>query len=159
MKHRPGHRGGIGQDHVRSRIHDLSCELRDRFSSRCKPAMLEPDVLAFRPPELEKPFAERRNPSRSFRVVFCVWHHHADAAHLVRLLRGCFERPPSSRAADELDELPSSYSITSSARAMTVAGISRPSAFAVFRLMANSKVTGCAMGRSPGLVPLRILSV
>src|SRR5215469_16163701 len=53
-------------------------------------------------------------------------------------------------------DIPSPHSITSSARAMIVAGISRPMAFAVFRLITNSKVTDCAMGRSPGLVPRRI---
>jgi hypothetical protein len=51
------------------------------------------------------------------------------------------------------------HSITSSARAMTDAGISRPIAFAVFRLITNSNVTGCAMGRFSGLLPRRILSV
>src|SRR6516164_571284 len=51
------------------------------------------------------------------------------------------------------------HSITSSARASTVVGISRPIALAVFRLMTNSNVTGCAIGRSSGLVPRRILSV
>jgi hypothetical protein len=62
-------------------------------------------------------------------------------------------------ATDERVEVPPPHSITSSARAITVAGISRPIAFAVFKLMTNSNVTGCAMGRSSGLVPRKILSV
>ena len=35
------------------------------------------------------------------------------------------------------------YSITSSARASSVGGISRPSALAVLRLMTNSNLVGC----------------
>ena len=50
------------------------------------------------------------------------------------------------------------YSITSSARARSVAGISRPSAFAVLRLMTNSYLVGAWTGRSAGLSPLRMRS-
>src|SRR5262249_32706071 len=50
------------------------------------------------------------------------------------------------------------YSITSSARASRVGGTSRPSALAVFRLIANSYLVGCSTGRSAGFAPLRILS-
>ena len=39
-----------------------------------------------------------------------------------------------------------------------VGGISRPSAFAVLRLITSSKRVGCCTGRSAGLVPLMILS-
>ena len=76
-----------------------------------------------------------------------------------RLLRARREWPCGRSAGEKRNELAPSHSITSSARAMTDAGISRPIAFAVFRLIANSNVTGCAMGRSPGLVPRKILSV
>jgi hypothetical protein len=50
------------------------------------------------------------------------------------------------------------YSITASARAMSIGGTSRPSALALRRLMINSKCVGCSTGRSEGLLPLRILS-
>src|SRR5947207_15453070 len=49
------------------------------------------------------------------------------------------------------------YSITSSARARIDGGTMTPSAFAVLRLMTNSKMVGCMTGRSAGLAPLRIL--
>src|SRR5262245_5678306 len=49
------------------------------------------------------------------------------------------------------------HSITSSARASTVGGISRPSAFAVLRLMISSNLVGCSIGRSAGLAPFKIL--
>ena len=48
------------------------------------------------------------------------------------------------------------YSITSSALPSRVAGNSRPSDFAVLRLITNSNLVGCRTGRSAGLAPLRI---
>jgi hypothetical protein len=57
----------------------------------------------------------------------------------------------------DLSEPVSAYSITSSARARSVCGTVRPSAFAVLRLITSSNVVGCWTGRSAGLEPLRIL--
>jgi len=51
------------------------------------------------------------------------------------------------------------YSMTSSARASSVGGISRPSALAVLRLMTNWYLEACSTGRSAGLAPLRIFSM
>jgi hypothetical protein len=51
-----------------------------------------------------------------------------------------------------------SYSITSSARASSVGGISRPSALAALRLKIVVNLVACSTGMSPGLAPLRILS-
>src|SRR5262249_48138719 len=53
---------------------------------------------------------------------------------------------------------PSHHSITSLARASTVVGTSRPSAFAALRLMTNSYLVGACTGRSPGFSPLRMRS-
>src|SRR5262249_12281632 len=50
------------------------------------------------------------------------------------------------------------YSITSSARASSVGGISRPSAFAVLRLITSSYLVGACTGRSAGFSPLRMRS-
>jgi hypothetical protein len=50
------------------------------------------------------------------------------------------------------------HSITSSARASSVGGTSRPSALAVLRLITSSYFEACSTGRSAGLAPLRILS-
>ena len=50
------------------------------------------------------------------------------------------------------------YSITSSARAHSVGGMSRPIAFAVMRFTARSNLVGCSTGMSAGLVPRKILS-
>ena len=48
------------------------------------------------------------------------------------------------------------YSMTSSARALTVGGNSKPSSFADFRFITNSNFVGTTTGRSAGLAPLRI---
>src|SRR5215470_5022857 len=55
--------------------------------------------------------------------------------HGNRLLRACHERPRGRRSADQRDELAAfqAHSITSSARASTEAGRSRPSAFATVK--------------------------
>src|SRR5262249_7880229 len=75
------------------------------------------------------------------------------------LLRARRERPRCCRAAEQRDELPPPHSITSSARASSLSGIWRPSAFAVLRLMTNSNLVGCMTGRSAGFSPLRIRPV
>ena len=47
---------------------------------------------------------------------------------------------------------------TSSARASSVGGTSRPSAFAVLRLITSSNLVGACTGRSAGFVPLKMRS-
>lgn len=53
---------------------------------------------------------------------------------------------------------PAFHSINSSARESTLAGILRPSFFAVVRLIVKSNLVGCSTGRSAGEAPRRILS-
>src|SRR5262249_1979661 len=62
-------------------------------------------------------------------------------------------------AADERYEFASFHSITSSARAMRVGGMSMPSARAVERLITNSNLLDWTTGRSAGLAPWRIRTV
>jgi hypothetical protein len=69
-------------------------------------------------------------------------------------LRARRERP-HSRAAEQRYEVAPFHSITSSARASSVDGISRSNALAVWRLMTSSSLVDCMTGKSPGLVPLR----
>ena len=49
------------------------------------------------------------------------------------------------------------YSITRSARNNRECGTVMPRALAVFRLMANSNLSGRSIGSSPGLAPCKIL--
>src|SRR5262249_61553682 len=82
----------------------------------------------------------------------------ADERLTCRLLRARHERPRDCSAAEQRYELAPPHSITSSARASTVGGISRPSALAVLRLITNSYLVGACTGRSPGFSPLRMRS-
>src|SRR6516165_2003669 len=74
-----------------------------------------------------------------------------------RLLRPHRHRPRSG-ATEQRDELAPPHSMTSSAVANSVAGTSRPSAFAVLRLITNSYLVGACTGRSAGFLPLRMRS-
>src|SRR6476469_8791014 len=62
------------------------------------------------------------------------------------------------RAAEQRDELAPLHSITSSAVASSDGGTSRPSAFAVLRLMTSSYLVGACTGRSAAFSPLKIRS-
>src|SRR5262249_24392794 len=74
------------------------------------------------------------------------------------LLRARRERP-CRRAADQRDEIaPLHHSITSSARASTDDGRSRPRALAVLRLITSSYLVGACTGRSAGFSPFRTRS-
>jgi hypothetical protein len=75
---------------------------------------------------------------------------HADAPHPLPLLRARRERPCCRRTAEQRYERAPLHSITSSARASTDDGISRPSALAVLRLMTNSYLVGACTGKSAG---------
>src|SRR5262249_5562255 len=88
---------------------------------------------------------------------YCLQHTDAPG----QLLRMRRERP-CSRASEQRNELAPLYrcnhSITSSARASSVGGISRPSALAVLRLITSSNFVGNCTGRSAGFSPLKMRS-
>jgi len=116
------------------------------------PAVLDRKIAAFDPPQLAhslheggSPLALRRRGTRA---------EQSDDRRL-RLLRARRERP-RGRAAKSQDELaPPDHSITSSARASKVGGISRPSVLAVLRLITSSTFVTCCTGKSAGFSPLR----
>ena len=92
--------------------------------------------------------------------------HRPSAALLARVRFGAVSGRQMRRAAIPLSATSrlmhrsklNHYSITSSARASSVGGTSRPSALAVFRLITNSNLVGCSTGMSAGFAPRRILS-
>jgi hypothetical protein len=63
---------------------------------------------------------------------------------------------PRGRTAEQRDELAPLHSITSSASASNLSGISRPRAFAVLRLITNSNFVDCWTGKLAGFSPLRM---
>src|SRR2546427_9148500 len=86
----------------------------------------------------------------------------ASVAALPRRRRSTIANPvPSAQLTDapkQTTRRGSGYSITSSARASSVGGTSRPSAFAVLRLMTNATRVDCSTGKSAGFSPLRMRS-
>ena len=72
----------------------------------------------------------------------------------------CLRKPASVPVSESArwarSEVAAPYSITSSARASSVGGISRPSILAVLRLMISSNFVGCTTGRSAAFSPWRI---
>src|SRR5262249_15805002 len=60
---------------------------------------------------------------------------------------GHYALRPYGRAAEQRDEVATVHSITSSARASSIGGSSRPSIFAVLRLMTNSILMGACTGK------------
>src|SRR5262249_2258001 len=96
---------------------------------------------------------------KPFRIVRSqVAHEHAYAPHALALRRARRKRP-CCRAAEQRDELaPVAHSITSSARAISDGGTSRPTILAAVRLLTSSNFVGTSSGTSPGLAPFRILS-
>src|SRR5262249_58729885 len=119
------------------------------------PAVLDSDVLPIDEAGVAQTPAERRRQMRG--IVGTAGIELTDHRHR-RLLRVRRERPSGSRAADKRDEFAPFHSITSSARASSVGGISRPSALAVLRLMTSSNLVGCCTGRSAGFSPLLMRS-
>jgi hypothetical protein len=71
---------------------------------------------------------KRRDASLTVWTVLGEARQHTDPPYPLALLRACDERP-SRRTAEQRDEIAAPHSITSSARASTVAGTSMPSAF------------------------------
>jgi hypothetical protein len=67
-------------------------------------------------------------------------------------------RHQSSTATTTCNSRRARYSITSSARASSVGGTVRPSAFAVLRLIASSYLVAFCTGKSAGFSPLRMRS-
>src|SRR5215472_17487056 len=122
------------------------------------PAGIDLHIAAIGPAQLFQALLERCDAGFCLWIIHGEWYEHAYSPHALGRLRARRDRP-RRRAADQRDELaPPDHSITSSARAMSVGGTSRPSALAVVRLMTRSNLVGCSIGRSAGLVPRRILS-
>src|SRR5262249_8577366 len=123
------------------------------------PLKIDLNIAADGPAALLESIPERCGAELTFRIILGVEHQHADASHALALLGARRQRPRRRRTAEQRDErAPSHHSITSSARASSVAGTSMPSAFAVLRLMTNSYLVGACTGRSAGFSPLRMRS-
>src|SRR5262249_28743704 len=134
-------------------------ELRGDFAvaliASFRPAVLDRDGTTLDPAEFVQSLHKSSNPLAH--GPSGTHAQEADGRQLSRLLRARRKRP-GRRGAEQRDELAAFHSTTSSARASTVAGISRPSALAVLRLITSSYLVGACTGRSAGFSPLRMRS-
>ena len=142
-------------DHGDPSANEVSRQLRQPIELILRPAVFDRDVLALDIAGVFEALAKcaqtlRKRVGR--RGVEEPDHRHR------RLLRPRRERPRCRRAAEQRDELAPLHSITSSARASSVGGTSRPSALAVLRLITSSYLVGACTGRSAGFSPLRMRS-
>src|SRR5262249_54732491 len=119
---------------------DLGRDLGEALGASFRPAILDRDGAIRDPAEFMQSlgksgdqFAFRRTRAQA---------RESDGPQLARLLRARRKRPRRRRAAQQRDERAALHSITSSARASSVGGTSRPSARAVFRLMTSWNLTG-----------------
>src|SRR5215831_13874294 len=150
-EHRPSHR----YDHIDLESDKLGGNLAKALGTPLRPTILDRHGATLDPAEFAQslnkggcPCTPGRRSARS---------KEPNDRHLRWLLRPRRERP-RYRTTEQCDELASlnTHSITSSARASRVGGISRPIAFAVLRLIVSSNFVGCSIGRSAGLAPCKI---
>src|SRR5262245_15417172 len=130
-----------------------------RFVASGGPTNLDLRIAPVCPTQLLQCFPERRNAGLAFGIVCGYGHKNTDPPYAITLLRARHPRPCHRRPAEQPNEVATTdHSITSSARASSVGGTSRPSALAVLRLITNSYLVGACTGRSAGFSPLRMRS-
>src|SRR5262245_54171760 len=97
-------------------------------------APIEPDIATLNPAQLREPIALKNT------IGWVTTHQYPDPPHPPVLLRPSRQRP--YRRSESRNELPPSHSITSSAMASSLEGISRLRALAVLRLRISCNLVG-----------------
>src|SRR5262249_12778678 len=148
---------GISNDDVRRECDQFRGVFAGSVDIASGPADVEARVAAGGPAQFRQLLHDRGELSLALPIALARRQEHADAAHALWLLRSRRKRPRCRRAAKQRDELaPPHHSITSSARASTVGGTLRPSAFAVLRLTTVSYLVGCCTVGSAGFATLSV---
>src|SRR5262249_30893547 len=143
------HRGGAcGQDHVRRERNQFRRIFAQPIEIAQAPPILDAHVSAVGPASFLQALYEGITAGQPFRIVRSQdAHEYTYAPRSLALLRPRRQRPRRRRAAEQRDEIAAlhlrAHSMTSSARASSLSGIWRPSAFAVLRLIASSNFVGC----------------
>src|SRR6516164_420119 len=145
----------VGDDNLDFALDELGRDLGKPLVASIRPAIFNRDGATFDPAALAQASHESSDPITQGRSR--TGAEEADGRELCWLLRARRERPRRS-AAEQRDEGAALHSITSSARASSVGGTSRPSAFATIRLITKSNLVGCSTGMSAGFAPRSILS-
>src|SRR5262249_47173925 len=140
-------------DNCNAAADQIGCQARQALRFIIRPPIFDLYVATFEETCFVKPLAEccHQRGARLRRPRIEIADHRNG-----RLLRACGGRPRRRSAAEQRDELAPLHSITSSARTSIDDGMSRPSVFAVLRLMMRSNLVGCTTGKSAGFAPLRI---
>src|SRR5262249_6311704 len=86
------------------------------------PTAVYVQVASHDPPQFLQPLHKHRIATLHLSVVRPRVGEHADAPHVLALLRARRERPGGCRAAEQRDELAASHSITSSAATSSLSG-------------------------------------
>src|SRR5262249_30680682 len=147
----------MGHEHIDIELHQLGCKLVEAVVITLGPPIVDDNVLALLVSEL----AKARSQGVNLASVLSVRENakKADPVNFPGWLRCRRERQGRRRsAAEQRDELAPLHSMTSSASASNLSGISRPSALAVLRLMTSSYLVGACTGKSAGFSPFRIRS-
>src|SRR5262249_35863899 len=132
---REGRDGAFGRgDHGNLSAHQFTGQRRQPIILAVRPAVFDCDVLALDIARLPQPLSKRA-PTLPVVLKRCGAE---EADHReCRLLPARRERPRSSCAAEQGDELAAPHSITSSAVASSFSGTVRSSVLAVSALMTN----------------------
>src|SRR5947209_556950 len=135
--------GRIRDDHVDVCLNKLGGERGQPLGFGGGETTFECDILPLGPAPILQPLFQCAEATLPFRIVRGKALQQSDPPHALALLRTRRERPRRGRAAEKRDELATTaHSITSSARASSVGGTSRPSPLAVLRFMTSSNFVG-----------------
>ena len=140
------HCGPKGDDNVDLAVNQLGGKPRKAIPTSIGPPNGEYEVSALDEPSSLS--ALRNSFTRTYPAAPSIEDADpCDPTDTFTLLRARRQRP-RRRAAEQRDDLPPGHSITSSARARSEEGTSRPSILAVSRLITNSYLVGaCTAGR------------
>src|SRR5262245_21526714 len=148
--------GIVREDQIDLEPDKLVCDLGKALSASLAPAILNRDIPALDPAQLTQPLHKRGG--QMARICHRTRGHHPNGRQLSSLLRPGRERPRRCSPADQRDEVAPPHSITSSVRASSETGTSRPNAFAVLRLMTSSNLSANCTGRFAGVSPFNTRS-
>jgi hypothetical protein len=143
----------LRHDEINGQSHQLRGQVGHALDHVVAVAELDHQVAALDIAKISKCGAHRAYVRRQARRLLCG--EPTDADDLRRALRRNGSRHDGHGEEGKQKRAPS-HSITSSARASSDGGTSRPRTLAVLRLMTNSNVVGNWTGRSAGFAPFKI---
>src|SRR6516225_2560115 len=93
------------EERVGPQIDQLFCKRPEHIRITIAPAKFDPEIAAFRPPQLRESTTQRRHRRLPSRIALHKAHEHADQPYPVRLLRTREKRPCNRGATKERNEL------------------------------------------------------